>query len=290
MIPSAVLPNLYKLADDNYKRRPPVLRRRHAASSATCRTARHWRTILVGGLNAGGKGYYALDVTNPLRAQGRCGSSSGVEHLLRRRRTAAMPAGHLLRLQPRPDLRQADHHQAGRGNWVVIVTSGYNNVNAPAQAGDGDGYLYVLNAAHGRDHPQDPDRRRRRRPRRAAWRRSTTTSTTSTSTTPTLRVYGGDVLGNIWRFDFNDTRRRRPRGDARGHRQGQRRATPQPITIRPELAELDGKPMVLVGTGKCLGATDVDRPADAIGLRHHRSADRLARLRRPARGRCGRWR
>ena len=24
-----------------------------------------WRTILVGGLNAGGKGYYALDITNP---------------------------------------------------------------------------------------------------------------------------------------------------------------------------------------------------------------------------------
>ena len=27
--------------------------------------ANSWKTILVGGLNSGGKGYYALDVTDP---------------------------------------------------------------------------------------------------------------------------------------------------------------------------------------------------------------------------------
>ena len=32
------------------------------------------------------------------------------------------------------------------GTWVVLVTSGYNNVNAPSVAGDGQGYLYVLDA------------------------------------------------------------------------------------------------------------------------------------------------
>ena len=36
------------------------------------------------------------------------------------------------------------------GTWVVMVTSGYNNINATAKAGDGEGYLYVLNAATGR--------------------------------------------------------------------------------------------------------------------------------------------
>ena len=71
VIPSTVLPKLYKLADNNYKDNHAVLRRRHARRSATSTTAaRSWRTILVAGLNNGGKGYYALDVTDPLAPKG----------------------------------------------------------------------------------------------------------------------------------------------------------------------------------------------------------------------------
>ena len=66
VIPSAVLPNLYKLADNNYNGH------HHSSSTArpsaaTCANGTgSWKTILVGGLNDGGKGYYALDVTDPL--------------------------------------------------------------------------------------------------------------------------------------------------------------------------------------------------------------------------------
>lgn len=35
------------------------------------------------------------------------------------------------------------------GRWVVILTSGYNNVRSPAGSGDGLGYVYVLKAATG---------------------------------------------------------------------------------------------------------------------------------------------
>jgi len=73
----------------------------------------------------------------------------------------------------------------------------------------------------------------------------------------TLRVYGTDVLGNIWRFDVNDNlnpggRETTLLGTARDSG-----GTPQPITIRPELSVKDGNPMVFVGTGRLLGATDV---------------------------------
>ena len=70
VIPSTVLPNMYKLADENYKRDghqffvdgTPVV---GDICVGSCSASTDWRTILVGGLNAGGKGYYALDVTTP---------------------------------------------------------------------------------------------------------------------------------------------------------------------------------------------------------------------------------
>ena len=73
----------------------------------------------------------------------------------------------------------------------------------------------------------------------------------------TLRVYGGDLLGNVWRFDVNNNLA--PAGleasligtakDPGG--------VPEPISVRPELAEVQGKPMVFVSTGRLLGASDV---------------------------------
>jgi type IV pilus assembly protein PilY1 len=141
------------------------------------------------------------------------------------------------------------------------LTSGYNNVNAPSKTGDGVGYLYVLNAFTGK----------------VIYKISTNAGSAGTPSglaqinnyvdnavvnNTTLKVYGGDVLGNIWRFDVNDTIAPSGReatkigvAETAGH-------VVQPITTRPELAELNGKPMVFVGTGRLLGATDV---GDATG-------------------------
>ena len=68
----------------------------------------------------------------------------------------------------------------------------------------------------------------------------------------TLHVYGGDVLGNMWRFDFLPGPSATLLGTARDTL-----AAIEPITVRPELAELDGKPFVMFGTGRLLGASDV---------------------------------
>ena len=103
-----------------------------------------WKTMLVAGLNSGGRGYYAVDVTDPLNPKGMwefkwsdtcydgTGATAGADcHL---GLTFGVPV--LTKL--------AD------GTWVVMVTSGYNNVNSPAKIGDGKGYLYILNAGTGR--------------------------------------------------------------------------------------------------------------------------------------------
>ena len=110
-----------------------------------------WRTILVAGLNSGGRGYYALDVTNPLGAEGAVGVHQQHQRCFPTDattcRTRLLPRRHrpaVQRLPPRADLRQPDHHQAhSDGKWVVLVTSGYNNT---VSGGDGQGYLYILDA------------------------------------------------------------------------------------------------------------------------------------------------
>ncbi len=229
-VPSFVLPNMYKLADKNYANLhqyfvdgTPVYGDAYFGGS--------WHTILVGGLNGGGRGYYALDVTNP--------ASPSV--------LWEFSDSNLGYTYGNPVItKQVD------GTWVVLFGSGYNNVSP----GDGVGRLYVLNAGTG------------------ALIRSISTSTGST-TTPSgmtkinawvdngmydntaLRVYGGDLLGNVWRFDINnnvgtsgyDAQLLATLRDSSG--------TPQPITTKPELGEVLTNPVVLVGTGRYLGVTDV---------------------------------
>jgi type IV pilus assembly protein PilY1 len=72
----------------------------------------------------------------------------------------------------------------------------------------------------------------------------------------TKMVYGGDTLGNIWRFDVNDTFAPSGREAALIGVAKDPSNNPQPITIRPELAELNNKPIIFVGTGKLLGNSD----------------------------------
>ena len=252
VIPTAVLPNLHKLADVNYKNLhqfsvdgTPTVADAYDPGSAS------WKTILVGGLNYGGKAYYALDVTDPASPKGMwefkwsntCYDGSAG--------TAGADC-HLGYTYGRPVVsKMAD------GTWVVMVTSGYNNVNATPKAGDGEGYLYVLNAFTGKImHKISTNTGSASTPSGLAQINNFVDNTVVNNTT--LQVYGGDLLGNIWRFDINDTMAG-PGRDAALIGTAKEKATgsPQPITVRPELAELNGKPMVFVATGRLLGASDL---------------------------------
>jgi type IV pilus assembly protein PilY1 len=229
-IPTMVLPNLYKLADKDYKNRHQFF----VDSTPTVADAYiggAWRTLLVGGLGAGGRGYYALDVTDPTQPKPLWEFSDN---------NLGLSFG-------RPEITKLKD-----GTWVVIAASGYNNVSP----GDGHGRLFVLNAASG------------------ALIRSIDTGEGSTSSASglanirayvdsadldntALRVYGGDTLGNVWRFDINNDI------GASGYDAQLlatlRRAdgTAQPVTSRLELASVSGSPFVYVGTGRYLGITDL---------------------------------
>ncbi|MBE7419943.1 MAG: PQQ-binding-like beta-propeller repeat protein [Ideonella sp.] len=241
-VPSMLLPTLYRLADKFYASNHQM----YVDGSPTVGDAYFggaWHTVLVGGLNGGGRGYYALDITDPASPKAlwefthaNLGYSFG-----------------------RPEITKL-----ANGTWVAIFSSGYNNVSP----GDGKGYLYVVNLATGAlvsaigtgvgsdtgtvagvcatapcPSGLGPIR---------AWVDNTRYDNTTT------KVYGGDLYGNVWRFDVNDTIG--PSG-----REAQNIATlygpaglVQSITGRPELGKVAGSPVVYVGTGRYLGGSDLN--------------------------------
>jgi len=253
IIPSAVLGNLVKLADDGYKRAEHQFYVDGTPVAGDVWNGSEWRTILVGGLNAGGRGYYALDVTSPGALPtplwefkldlAQCPSPA----------PALMPTGKTGDCNVGMTFGKPIITKLGT-EWVVMVTSGYNNSNGAT--GDGFGYLYVINAMDGKlKYKISTGQGSFTEPSGLAQINNYVDNVDVDNRT--LRAYGGDVLGNIFRFEFPPLATEASAtliGIARDPDNRER----QPITVRPELAELDGKPFVIVGTGRLLGGDDVD--------------------------------
>jgi type IV pilus assembly protein PilY1 len=237
-MPSFVLPNLYKLADTDYGNN----HRYYIDGSpqmGDIYVGGQWKTIVVGGLGGGGRGYYALDVTNPVAPKLLWEFSNT---------NLGLTFGN-------PVITKRDD-----GTWVVVFASGYNNVSP----GDGNGHLFVLNANTGAILKDIS---------------TYTSGTTPAGTTATpsglvkvnvwidsdtnnlaRRFYAGDLLGNLWRFDidslvqpFQSALLLAQLKDASG--------TPQSIMVRPSLGQVTyngvNYPVVYVATGRYLGLSDL---------------------------------
>jgi type IV pilus assembly protein PilY1 len=237
-VPAFVLPDLYKLADKEYSQKhqfyvdgsPEIGDICDKTPPATC-LASEWKTILVGGLNRGGKGFYALDITDPANPQVLWEfTDTNMGYTYGNPRITKLKSG----------------------VWVVMLTSGYNNA-------DGKGYLYVLNAKTGAQisgvSPISTNVGSAAAPSGLA--RIAAHAPSSETDNTTLAVYGGDLLGNLWRFDVNndigtagyDAHRMVTFLDSSG--------VAQPVTAKPVVATIDNYPVVYVGTGKYLGLCDI---------------------------------
>ena len=267
-VPGIVLPNAYKLANKPYSHRyftdgSPVVG--DICVTSTCgisgsATSSDWRTILVAGLNSGGTGYYALDVTNPLATgvkvlweftnRGVCYSDAEIAV---GDKTSDCHIG-LSYGNPIIAKRRSD------GKWVVIVTSGYNNNTG---GGDGKGYLYVLEAHTGKIlHRLSTGVGTAASPSGLAKINGWATNSNIDNTV--LAVYGGDLEGNLWRFQLDST--------APGYLGVVKVAAvksaggvAQPITVKPELGPVPNQPndrMILFGTGKFLENLDKTDTSD----------------------------
>jgi type IV pilus assembly protein PilY1 len=238
-VPRMLFSKLYMLADSNYAN----LHQFYVDGTPATMDAYYagaWHTVLVGGLNSGGRGYYALDITNPTSPKALwefcsdstvCGTNSDAD---------------MGSTYGTPIITK----RASDGKWVVLVTSGYNNVSP----GSGQEWLYVLDLqtgamlqklGTGAGSTTTPGGLARF----AAWADNPLQDNT------TKYVYAGDLLGNVWRFDLTAS----PASpnplklgmltDSSGKA--------QPVTTRPELATVQGSRVLYIGTGEFLGNSDV---------------------------------
>jgi type IV pilus assembly protein PilY1 len=193
-------------------------------------------TLLVAGMGAAGRSYYAMDVTSPKSL------------------TEAQAAQRVKWTFPSPAQAQ---HQANMGysvgrpllvktaaeGQVVLVTSGYDNGQS---IGDGRGRMWMLNADSG-----------------AVIREFTTAAPGGNGETglaqitgyreddgTVRRVYGGDLQGRLWKFDLatGSTTLVATLRDSAGNA--------QPITTRLQLSTLNDAPVIMVGTGRLLDLAD----------------------------------
>jgi Tfp pilus tip-associated adhesin PilY1 len=258
-VPKIVIPNMWRLADTNYGAKHFNFINGSATISDICDgtptqcadpATAVWKTILVGGLNGGGRGYYALDVTDPT-------DPAYPKVLWEFTPTQSANLGYSY---GRPIITKKQD-----GTWVVLITSGYDNGDlgpdgtAYAIGGDGKGYLYTLKASDGsiisslstgEGDPATP-----------SGLAKFEAYADATYSNQAGYVYAGDLLGNLWRFDINkagSTSTTAPNpfklaklySDAAG-------SLPQPITTEPTLSKVNGQRVVFVGTGQYLASTDL---------------------------------
>ena len=272
-VPSTVVPNLWRLADQQYAANHINYVNGSAVTTDICSancantfnagtpsTNPVWKTILVGGLNGGGRGFFALDITNAdtptLLWEFTPTSGFGVT----KDNDLGFSFGAPVVTQ------KAD------GTWVVLVTSGYNNgTDSPVRSatsggfvantspGSGKGFLFVLNANTGAIISKiDTGAGTAAVPSGLAKIGGVNTEPTGNRVS---FVYGGDLRGNLWRFDINSAA-----AAAVGTGTVLRLATlssdtagtsPQPITTAPQIGLVDGKRVVFVATGKYLETSDL---------------------------------
>lgn len=246
-VPRAVMSQMYQLADKDYEANhrffvngTPVVGDISLSAAASGTGEPVWSTILVGGFGAGGRGYYALDITDPASPRSLWEFTDA---------DMGLSYGN-------PIITKVPN-SSGQPTWVVAFTSGLNN--------SGNGYLYILNAHTGQlmykiptlidGAPVGTSAEPSGLNKLNAWIERPTDNTT-------LRFYGGDMLGHLWRFNAEsasalaapasssaDTRAFLVAKFVEG-------GEAQPITIRPELAKVEGQPVVIVGTGRYLGQSD----------------------------------
>lgn len=220
-VPRGVVGGLKALTDKDYQHRYYV---DGSPMTGDIKDGSNWKTLLVGSLGAGGKGYFVLDVTNPgnfgtasasdlvvldrtrgsTEAATDCSALSGTAKTVCD--TAVAENNDIGNIVAQPGRNPANLQEAtqitrmNNGRWAVVMGNGYNSANQRpvllVQYLDGD------------------DKR--------LMRIQATTDTTGSGNakdnglaSPALMdlngdgktdvVYAGDNLGNLWKFDLTST-------------------------------------------------------------------------------------
>lgn len=169
-VPRAAMPKLLEYTDQNYVHQYYVDGELTAADIYDTKLG--WRSVLVGTLGRGGKGLFALDVTDPSNIR-----------LLWDKTSADI--GGLGNTLSKPMIVQTSD-----GTWSVLLGNGPNSTADNAQ-------LIVMNLLTGHA-AQVPVSKTSNNGLSGVFPWS------SQSNGITDRVYAGDLLGTLWRFTFSD--------------------------------------------------------------------------------------
>ncbi len=252
-VPNAMFPTLLNLSSKNafthkfYIDGTPVSADVDFSASST--TA-DWRTILVGAYGKGGRGFYALDVTDPVVTSETALASKVLWEF--------------------PNASTSDTDNANMGNsfgraivvktraagWVVLAASGYNNnTTVGSSSGDGKGHLFVLNPTNGSKIADlTTGNGSNATPSGLAYVSAWVDHANTDNTVEA--VYGGDLTGAVWRFDLSGTTTASWKVQLVAKLVDSSNNA-QPITTEPELGVVSGFRMIYVGTGQYLGSTDI---------------------------------
>jgi type IV pilus assembly protein PilY1 len=246
-IPALLHSSLPLLADPGY-------RHRYYVDATPTVTEMSGRKILAGGLGKGGRGYYALDVTDSTAT------------------TESAAAGKVLWETPATLTNMGYSFgtplvvKTPSDGWVVLVTSGYNN--GTTAGGDGSGHVWALDPSDGRilRHLSTGAGTAATPSGLAHLSRLANVAADQT----TNFVYGGDLLGNVWRIDLRtwSVVKIAELRDGGGVRQP---VSSAPV-VRPVAGSAD-KYLVFVGTGQYLGPSDV--PGDPAENAHARQTQSM---------------
>ncbi len=254
-IPGAVFDRLAELGSPEYTHRYYV---DATPTEADAFFDGRWHSVLVGGLGGGGQAVYALDITQA--PTGLTSESSIAEKVLWEfGDTDDADLGYTF---SRPQVVRLHN-----GKWAAVFGNGYNNTEVDgAQSSSGNAVLYIVDMANG-----------------SLIRKIDTGVGTASDPTDASRpnglatvapadvngdgivdfVYGGDLFGNLWKFDLSATS---PESWAISHNKPLFKAVHgegaaayhQPITTQPSIRRHPtGRGYLIVfGTGKYLETTD----------------------------------
>jgi len=247
-LPSAIYENLHELAESNYNHSyfvdgSPSVGDAFFASDTT------WRSVLVGGLNAGGKSVYALDVTDP--------------NDFTESNASSLVLWEFFDADLGDTFGTPDVVKMNDGQWAAVFGNGYNNT------GTGQAGIFIVNIETGALITKI-----------LTGVGDSTTPNGIAHVTPVDfngdsivdYIYGGDLQGNLWKFDVSDSNISKwvvayesgngssavpaPIFTAISPTNG----NPQPITSRPTVTtHPDGTKdgfMVYFGTGKYIEVND----------------------------------
>lgn len=160
--------------------------------SMTTNAGSGWRSILVGGLRGGGRGLFALDVTDPSLFSNEANAAK-----ISMWEFTDADDSDLGYTYSRPVIAMANN-----GRWVAIFGNGYND------QGSGEASLFILDIEKGVDGWGAGDYKK------ISTKVGTTTNRNGLSS-PALadldgngtvdRVYAGDLEGNMWVFDLSQS-------------------------------------------------------------------------------------